>query len=490
MGTNTKVVRSLIWRGPLAFAMLLVLCAAAWVPSAYADGLVVNQGNIAAGGNGYDPEAAVHDLSKCYCDYKEYPIFSYKGVTLEDLAITFYRYDEAGNKVTLASSDYGDPTWYRQEAGVYTDNPFIPGPYELTLHGKGAYAGSSHTLSFRIVDDDSFLLASVEGVEPYYMYTGEKIQPTPELVMPDGTVIDKKTYTCELDYFVSISHEVVDALQGPGLYLYEFRETSPAQKQVFFNTQVFTESERISLEDESIRVVGLDASYPYTGSAIKPPIIVRDFSGKLEYFADKKVYDLVEGRDYTIAYKDNVKGKTATITIIGQGLYKGSLTKTFTIKGVPEAKPKPDPQPKPQPKPKPQPRPKPQPKPKGIDVGKTAKIGGATYKVTNNAKSTVVYQKAPKNKRVVVIPATVKINDKTYAVVGIMKKAFRGAKAKKVTIKTRKLMKKSVKSCFKGAKKLKTVKVKVGSKKANRKFVKKYKRIFTKRNCGKKVTVK
>ena len=51
------------------------------------------------------------------------------------------------------------------------------------------------------------------------------------------------------------------------------------------------------------------------------------------------------------------------------------------------------------------------------------------------------------------------------------------------------MTKKSVKASLKGSK-VKTVQVKVGSKKVNKKFVKKYKKIFTKKNAGKKVTVK
>ena len=35
----------------------------------------------------------------------------------------------------------------------------------------------------------------------------------------------------------------------------------------------------------------------------------------------------------------------------------------------------------------------------------------------------------------------------------------------------------------------KTIKVKVGKKKTNKKYVKRYKKIFTKKNCGKKVRV-
>ena len=46
-----------------------------------------------------------------------------------------------------------------------------------------------------------------------------------------------------------------------------------------------------------------------------------------------------------------------------------------------------------------------------------------------------------------------------------------------------------VKGSLKGSK-VKTVQVKVGSKKLNKKYVKKYKKIFTKKICGKKVKVK
>ncbi|MBQ6624164.1 MAG: bifunctional metallophosphatase/5'-nucleotidase, partial [Mogibacterium sp.] len=65
-------------------------------------------------------------------------------------------------------------------------------------------------------------------------------------------------------------------------------------------------------------------------------------------------------------------------------------------------------------------------------------------------------------------------------------------KYKKVTtleVKTTKLKKKTVKNSLKGSK-VKTVKVSVGNKKVNKKYVKAYKKIFTKKNAGKSVKVK
>ena len=48
---------------------------------------------------------------------------------------------------------------------------------------------------------------------------------------------------------------------------------------------------------------------------------------------------------------------------------------------------------------------------------------------------------------------------------------------------------KSVKGSLKGSK-IRNVKVKVGKKSVNRKYVKKYKKYFTKKNAGRKVSVK
>ena len=71
----------------------------------------------------------------------------------------------------------------------------------------------------------------------------------------------------------------------------------------------------------------------------------------------------------------------------------------------------------------------------------------------------------------------------------IAKNAFKGTKIKTIVVKTKKLTKKSVKGSLKGSK-VKAVKVKIGKAKVNKKYVKKYKKIFTKKNAGKKVKVK
>ena len=126
---------------------------------------------------------------------------------------------------------------------------------------------------------------------------------------------------------------------------------------------------------------------------------------------------------------------------------------------------------------------------RGAATGATAVVGGATYKVTNDAKATVIFAKGKKSAKNATVPASVTIKGKSYAVTGIGANAFKGAKAKTLVVRSKKLTKKSVKGSLKGSK-VKVVKVKVGSKKVNKKYVKKYKKIFTKKICGKKVKVK
>ena len=69
-----------------------------------------------------------------------------------------------------------------------------------------------------------------------------------------------------------------------------------------------------------------------------------------------------------------------------------------------------------------------------------------------------------------------------------MSLAFKRSKATKLIVKTKRLKKATVKNSLKGSK-IRTIQVKVGKKSLNKKYVKKYKKIFTKKNAGKKAKV-
>lgn len=123
-----------------------------------------------------------------------------------------------------------------------------------------------------------------------------------------------------------------------------------------------------------------------------------------------------------------------------------------------------------------------------VSDGQTASVGGNSYQVVSAGAKTAEFTKAV-NKKSATVPATVSVNGVTLTVTKIAPNAFKGTKVKTLTVKSKALTKASVKNSLKGSK-IKTVKVKVGSKKENKKYVKKYKKIFTKKNAGKKVKVK
>lgn len=138
---------------------------------------------------------------------------------------------------------------------------------------------------------------------------------------------------------------------------------------------------------------------------------------------------------------------------------------------------------------------------KTITIPKTIKVGNnskykATYKVTSINRSALVSQKSTTK---IVVGDNVKTIG-THAFCGAKKlKSLVIGKSvtklgkymvhsnvkslKTVTIKSTKLTKANVKKCFTGNKTIKTVKVPKSK-------VKAYKKIFTKANCGAKVTVK
>lgn len=196
--------------------------------------------------------------------------------------------------------------------------------------------------------------------------------------------------------------------------------------------------------------VKLSTVYPeYTGKAVRPKVTVRYGSSTL-----------VLNRDYKLSYKNNVKDGTAYAVITGAGAWTGTRRAVFHII-----------------------RPKP--------AGTLFKVGKNTYVVTlRKPKASQVSLKRADGPRSASVPATVSYGRITYKVTGISPKAFaKKRKLKTVTVKTPYLTAKSVKKAFSKSK-VKKIYVKIGTKAVNKSYIKRYKRIFTKKNCGRKVKLK
>ena len=77
----------------------------------------------------------------------------------------------------------------------------------------------------------------------------------------------------------------------------------------------------ISLDDCSIAV---DQGSVFDGSEQKPLVVMKNASGVL----------LIEGQDYSVEYRDNVKAGYGTVVVKGMGAYSGERSETFRIAPV------------------------------------------------------------------------------------------------------------------------------------------------------------
>ena len=78
----------------------------------------------------------------------------------------------------------------------------------------------------------------------------------------------------------------------------------------------------------TVTVGGINASYDYTGSAIKPD------PTSVTYTLNGQSATLTKNTDYTIGYSNNTNAGTATMTLTGIGDYCGTKSNTYTINPV------------------------------------------------------------------------------------------------------------------------------------------------------------
>ena len=173
------------------------------------------------------------------------------------------------------------------------------GTAKMTITGKGFYKNSV-TANFSILPADitKATVTGVTGVE----YTGSAVTQTPG-VFWNGRKLESGT-----DYDLSFENNT-DAgtasmtITGKG----NFEGTIPG---TFSIRQASIRNAEISgLEDKT-----------YSGSAIKQNLTLR-YAGKT----------LKENTDYTLTYKNNINPGTATVTIKGQGNFKDTVTRSFSI---------------------------------------------------------------------------------------------------------------------------------------------------------------
>lgn len=186
---------------------------------------------------------------------------------------------------------------------IYTDNKAV-GKATVTIKGKGTYAGEI-VKTFNIVAlklyDATFTITAQS-------YTGNEIlaavSTVKALVNGISTSLVKGT-----DYDISYENNINAGANAKAVVTLK-GNYSGVIKKAFTINQVAA----------SIFSVSAVAAQGYTGKAIEPDVTVT-----------WKGNTLVEGKDYTVEYKNNINKGVANITINGIGNFSGTKTISFAI---------------------------------------------------------------------------------------------------------------------------------------------------------------
>ena len=156
---------------------------------------------------------------------------------------------------------------------------------------------------------------------------------------------------------------------------------------------------RYACDISAAKVTGIQKSYTYTGSSIKPKTTVT--LGKQK---------LTSGSDYKVTYSNNKKAGTATVKITGINNYYGTISVTFQIVSKSTDKPQ-------------------------NTAVRTFSDAHNVYTVNKTGSTVTLKKTRSRNIVTATIPSKVKANGKTYKVTAIGYGAFKNCrKLKQVTI--------------------------------------------------------
>lgn len=225
-------------------------------------------------------------------------------------------------------------------------------PATVTQIGKDAFAGCPD-VSLYVAADSAGAAYAIENslsytvwdindcwLSRYYYYGGTTVSLGVSLGATTLEADKDYTYQYTLDY-----ENMVGTLTVNGIGMYSGTYTETHELSAYYPIENLT----VELEQ---------SSYIYDGTAKRPRVTVYsicpvpqpidndreptpfedfdDFNGVGALGEDDGEYvrvDLVEGRDYTLSYAQNVNIGTATVTVNGKGMYYGSTVREFTIAG-------------------------------------------------------------------------------------------------------------------------------------------------------------
>ena len=171
----------------------------------------------------------------------------------------------------------------------------------MVIYGMGNFCGTQR-VQFRIFGK-GLENATVSEISDQ-TYTGNEITPNVSVVLDGVTLVKDTDYTVKYENNIEKGVATV-VISGIGNYSGVVKQTFNINKNSVYSFTVFSETEMTET---------------YNGTELKPEMEV--------YFGTQL---LTEGVDYTVSLENNVNAGTATVTIIGMGLYEGERSYNFTI---------------------------------------------------------------------------------------------------------------------------------------------------------------
>ena len=190
----------------------------------------------------------------------------------------------------------------------YKDN-VKAGTATVVVKGTGNFSGSKNRTFTIWAAYLSLSDAKVTGIEDK-VYTGAARgqQPVVKVKLNGKTVTLKKNVDYKIEYKNNTNSGLASVyIRGKGNF----------QGSVY-------ESFRINKRSLAKAMVTGIKNKTYTGKAVTQNPVVKLKIGS-------KTVTLKKGQDYSLSYKNNLNAGTATVTIWGEGNYKGTIKKTFKI---------------------------------------------------------------------------------------------------------------------------------------------------------------
>lgn len=250
-----------------------------------------------------------------------------------------------------------------------------PGIATLTIYPKYNPA-LRKILTVRIGDPQSVDITTADTVlsQTSYPYTGMACTPDVSVTFHDVLLKEDADYT--LTYENNIEAGTATAvITGAGIFRGTIRKD-------FTITQAGTPEPELKAIS-ACKITLNPVSFVYDGTPKTPEVTVIDGDSTLK-----------KDTDFTVTYKNNTNIGAAEVTITGKGLYKGELTKYFTIK---------------------------------MKKGSSHKAGFYQYKVIG-ADTVSMTKVANRSVKKIQVPKTVKIGGKQFKVTAIADKAFKNNK--------------------------------------------------------------